>query len=134
MCRFGAISLEIFAGGKKGKMLSFQLPIIPFLVKILGNISLMRFTDKGLVGLPVDIIMLISFYLQDDSFSISPPFLIKQWTSAAAVAEDHAFKIPPPPPCATMIPVLFLLTASFAHAPRFTLTHARHHRAHLVLF
>lgn len=74
--------------------------------------------------------MLISFYLQDDPFSSPPPFLIKQWTSAATAAEDHAFKIPPPP-CATMIPVLFLLTASFAHAPRFALTHACHHRARI---
>lgn len=70
--------------------------------------------QRCLDRLPVDIIMLISFYLQDDSFSVFFPFLIKQ---RAAVSEDHAFKTPPLRRAA-MIPDLLLLTASFAHTQR----------------
>lgn len=93
----------------------------------------MRFADKGLAMLrraPSGHHHVNLFLPARRPIFFSPPlFLIKQWTSAATAAEDHAFKIPPPPPCATMIPVLFLLTASFAHAPRFALPHPRHRRA-----
>lgn len=93
----------------------------------------MRFADKGLAMLrraPSGHHHVNLFLPARRPIFFSPPFLIKQWTSAAAAAEDHAFKIPPPP-CATMIPVLFLLTASFAHAPCFALTHACHRRARI---